>query len=82
MRQMGVSKAAVTCMFPTLHEAVHRVRIGYGDSTISYGEKLPGPPLHGIGQGNGAGPAIWMVLSSPLLEIQRKKGFGLYLFTL
>jgi hypothetical protein len=37
--------------------------------------------MHGICQGNGAGPAIWAVLSSPLLEIQREKGFGIYLFT-
>ncbi len=32
--------------------------------------------MHGIGQGNGAGPAIWAVLSSPLLNLLRSKGFG------
>jgi hypothetical protein len=32
--------------------------------------------MHGIGQGNGAGPAIWAVLSTPLLNILRKRGFG------
>ena len=33
-------------------------------------------PIHGIGQGNGAGPAIWAVVSTPLLNILREKGFG------
>jgi len=26
-------------------------------------------PIHGIGQGNGAGPAIWAFISTPLLNI-------------
>jgi hypothetical protein len=30
----------------------------------------------GSPQGNGAGPAIWAVLSSPLLNLLRSKGFG------
>jgi hypothetical protein len=33
-------------------------------------------PIHGIGQGNGAGPAIWAVVSTPLLNVLREKGFG------
>ncbi len=33
-------------------------------------------PIHGIGQGNGAGPAIWAVVSSPLLNVLREKGYG------
>jgi hypothetical protein len=32
--------------------------------------------MHGIGQGNGAGPAIWAVVSTPLLNLLRSKGFG------
>ena len=33
-------------------------------------------PMHGIGQENGADPAIWAVLSSPLLNLLQSKGFG------
>jgi len=29
----------------------------------------------GIGQGNGAGPAIWVVVSSPLFAIMKEDGF-------
>ena len=81
MQRMGVPKSAVNCIFMMLQEAVHKVRTGYGDSTTSYGGKSNSTPMHGMCQGNGVGPAIWAVLSSPLLEIQREKGFGVYLFT-
>jgi len=47
----------------------------------SYGGSKEDTPMHGICQGNGAGPAIWAVLSSPLLDIQQEKGFGFYFFT-
>jgi hypothetical protein len=33
-------------------------------------------PIYGIGQGNGAGPAIWAVISTPLLNMLRNKGYG------
>ncbi len=36
--------------------------------------------MHGIGQGNGAGPAIWAVLSSPLLNVLRTNGYGCEFF--
>jgi hypothetical protein len=73
MRRMGVPKVAVGCIFTMLQEAIHRVRTGYGDPSDSYGGKPSGIPMHGICQGNGAGPAIWAVLSSPLM-IYRGRG--------
>jgi hypothetical protein len=76
MQRMGVPKCAVQRLFSTLQEAVHYVRTGFGDSTKSYGGRMWLVPLHGIGQGNGAGPAIWAVVSTPLLNVLRQKGFG------
>jgi hypothetical protein len=64
------------CLFTTLQEAVHKVRTGYGDSSASHGGKVWLAPTHGIGQGNGAGLAIWAAVSSPLLNVLREKGFG------
>ncbi len=52
------------------------MRTGFGDSKDSYGGKVWLIPIHGIGQGNGAGPAIWAVVSTPLLNALRQKGFG------
>jgi len=34
-----------------------------------------GPPIAGIGQGNGARPQIWAAVSSPLLEMMKEDGF-------
>jgi hypothetical protein len=76
MHRNGVPKQAVDCLFTTLQNATHQVRTGYGDSSSSYGGPNWITPMHGIGQGNGAGPAIWAVLSSPLLNLLRSKGFG------
>jgi len=77
---MGAPRAYVDCLFTTLQEGIHRVCTGYGDSTSFYGGRALLIPIHGIYQGNGACPAIWAVLSSPLLDIMRTKGFGLLLF--
>jgi len=77
MQRMGIPQALVDCMFTTLQEAAHWVRTGYGDSTTSNGGKVWLIPIHGIGQGNGVGPAIWAVVSTPLLNILRVKGFEL-----
>jgi hypothetical protein len=63
--------AALYVAFSTLQKAVHHVCSAYGVSKRSYGGKHRGPfqiPLHGIGQGNGAGPAIWAVISTILLN--------------
>jgi hypothetical protein len=78
MQRMGVPKAAVDCLFSTLRTALHKVRTGFGDSETAYGGlDDSGLPMHGICQGNGAGPSIWAVLSSPILTCMRSKGFGL-----
>jgi len=74
MQRCGVPKSAIKCLFTQLQTATHQVRMSYGDSSTSYGDKTWIPVLHGIGQGNGAGPAIWAVLSTPLLHISRSKG--------
>jgi hypothetical protein len=76
MQRNGVPKAAVDCFFSTLQHATHQVRTGYGDSETFYGGSNWTIPMHGIGQGNGAGPAIWAVLSTPIRNMLRKQGFG------
>jgi hypothetical protein len=75
MQRCGVPKSILKCLFSQLQNATHQVRTGYGDSSSCYGGSNWAKPYHGIGQGNGAGPAIWAVISSPLLNLLRKKGF-------
>jgi len=76
MQRCGVSKSIIKCLFSQLQNATHQVRTGYGDSSSFYGGNKWLKPYHGIGQGNGAGPAIWAVVSSPILNILRRKGLG------
>ena len=40
---------------------------------LAWGDKDAGP-MSGMGQGNGAAPAGWAVISTPMLEIMKKHG--------
>ena len=79
MQRQGVPAASVVCMFTTLQNMVHTVRTAFGESTQTFGGDLwaiPTTPPQGVGQGNGAGPAIWAVVSTPVLEMMRKHSHG------
>jgi hypothetical protein len=80
MQRQGVPKSTVTCMFTTLQELKHKVRTAYGDSESTYGgsEIIP---MHGVMQGNGAGPAIWAVVSTPILSMLRTANVGSFFRT-
>jgi hypothetical protein len=65
-------------MFGMLQQAVHHIWMAYGVSRKTYrGGNIKGinMPMHGIGQGNGAGPAIWAVISCLILEVMHKQGY-------
>jgi hypothetical protein len=76
MQRVGLPRNIINCLFTTLQEAVHRVRTGFGDSKATYRGPVWLVPIHGIGQGNGVGPAIWAVVSTPILNVLWEKGFG------
>ena len=77
LRRVGVSASRLTTMFGTIQAAIHRVRTVYGDSssTYSWSSGHFTLPPQGTGQGHGAGPQIWSVLSSVLFSILQDKGF-------
>jgi hypothetical protein len=76
MQRVGVPRNIFNCLFTTVQEAVHRVRTSFGDSKATYGGLVWLVPIHGIGQGNGAGPVIWAVVSTPILNVLWEKDFG------
>ena len=80
MIKYGCHAPAVKSMFTTLQHAAHRVTTAYGISKRTYGgnkRRLRGLPyLQSIGQGNGAGPAGFIFLSSNCIEIMRRKGYA------
>ena len=78
MQRAGAPRTAIVSMLRTIGNLKHTVRTVYGDSDTTFGgeEWRNLDPLHGIGQGNGAGPAIWAVVSSVLFDYVRAKGYG------
>jgi len=76
MQRVGVPKSIINCLFTTLQDAIHKLRTGFGDSKEYYGGSVWLVPIHGIGQGNGAGLAIRAVVSTPLLNVLREKVYG------
>jgi hypothetical protein len=65
-------------MFTTLQKFEHTVCTVYGDSAQSYRGPIWVVPMQGIGQGNGAGPMLWAVVSTPVLKVMRVEGFGTF----
>jgi len=76
MYQCGTPKPALVCMFTTIQNLQHHIRTLYGDSTMWAGTEIWAVPVVGIGQGNGAGPQIWAVVSTPILDLLRQEGYG------
>jgi hypothetical protein len=80
MRRTGMPPEPVRSMFETLQKAAHRVTTAYGISTQTYGTKLA-IPYQGVGQGNGAGPAIWAVISTVIINMMTTAGHGFHILS-
>ena len=78
LHQLGLPESTIICMFTTLQNIEHTICTTYGDSQHSYGGDLWLVPMQGVLQGNGAGPMLWAVVSTPVLNAMRAKGFGTY----
>ena len=77
LQRVGLPPGPIISMFQSLQNMRHHIRTGYGVSTSSYGKSLQqGKPVQGSGQGNGASPSIWVLMSTPLLNMMRKENYG------
>ena len=77
MQRVGMPIEPILCMLQSLQNMTHHVRTAHGLSSSTYGcSLLDGKPVQGSGQGNGASPTIWTLISSPLLEMMRRLNFG------
>ena len=81
MRRQGVQALEVHCMFTPLQYLQHTICCAYGNSDNTYGSDTWEKPMQGVYQGNGAGPIIWAVVSSPLLQILNEEGYGTFFQT-
>lgn len=75
LQRWGLSQTCTGLMFQTIQNMSHYIRTAFGNSNDTYGPT--NQPFHGVLQGNGAGPAIWVAVSSPLLDKMRHDGFGM-----
>jgi hypothetical protein len=77
LQKNGISQETVNMMFQTIQKCQHHIRTVYGDSDMSYGGQgsYSLPPM-GAGQGNGAGPQMWSVLSSVLFLAMHMEGLS------
>ena len=79
MQRVGAPVEPIVCMFTTIQNLQHRIRTVCGDSEIGFSGALYVVPIQGVGQGNGAGPQIWAVVSTPVFNMLRSMGFGAHL---
>ncbi len=91
MQSKGVVEEPLVCMVTTLENLESKIQMVYSNSDDTYGGSLWAVPLfgeeqgdkcegpqHGIGQGNGATPTCWAVVSTPMLDVMRVEGFTTY----
>jgi hypothetical protein len=76
MQQQNVPESACICVFTTMQNLYHTERTIYGDSKSGYGGTLWAVLYFGAGQSNGADPAIWALVSTPVLKMMKDEGFG------
>jgi len=71
MRRMGYPVEPLISMFSTLQQLRQYIRTSAGDSDTYYDGSHTNIPMQGVGQDNGASPAIWAVVSTPILKLLR-----------
>jgi hypothetical protein len=73
LQYFGMPKAAAA-----MHGETLRIRTALGDSKSYYNHSKT-TPIHGTGQGSFASPAIWLLLSSLLMDCLSQTGHGMTL---
>ena len=83
IQNWGIPIEPVHSMFSTLQNIQYKTRTAYGDSTSTFGgfNKNYTAKPQGAGQGNGAAPPIWVVVSSKMFELLKMKGLTNTLYT-
>jgi hypothetical protein len=61
-------------MFLTLQRMQHFIETVFGVALTSY--TRDDVPFMGLGQGNGAAPTGWAVVSHPIINMMRSAGYG------
>ena len=74
----GVQPEPIHALIDSLQNSSSSVRTAYGDSTRTH-ESTPETPYHGTGQGSGASPAVWFVITIVLIEALLHERVGTFI---
>jgi hypothetical protein len=72
----GVPSSFCHMQAHNLKHSVFRLRTALGDSNKTY-TNTPTTPIHGTGQGSCASPALWLMISSFLMDILQRRAHGM-----
>ena len=75
-RRLGFPIPPVECMLRCIQQMKHHIRTTFGDSKTFLSSQQTAIPFQGILQGNGAAPTIWVLISTPLLDMLRSANNG------
>jgi hypothetical protein len=75
MQRVGTPIQPIISMFSTIQQLKHHTKTVFGESSKGY-RPMGHIPIQGVGQGNGAGPQIWALVSTPILNMLRTNGLG------
>ena len=75
MRSYGIPSEPIESMFKTIQDMQYFTFTAHGMSTESFGGKEEGfvAAPNGLGQGNGAGPSVWSVVSSKMFQVMHHR---------
>jgi len=72
-QRLGMLRLVITLLLMTIQWMQFYLQTGFGDSEDFYGRPSE-MPLQGCCQGNGGGPAMWVLVAIPLVENLHKNG--------
>jgi hypothetical protein len=81
MQRVRVPKEPIVSMFSTIQNLQHHVRTAFGDSEGFFQANTGHISIQGVGQGNGAGPQICALVSTPIFNMLRSMGLGMKLLS-
>ena len=77
VQAVGTPQPLIVCMLKAIQNMKLYLRTGYGDSDRYYCSKDIRQPYQGAVQGNGAAPALWLLISSFILKYMDSGGYFL-----
>ena len=79
LMSFGVASPIARALFKVLDKADHHMKTGFGISDRAYGNETI--PHQGIGQENGMGPTLWILISIKVIIMMLAKNHGIQLLS-